>query len=105
MVGYDDGAFASDVDPIVVVIVPCWHSVLEVDAMTVAGADDVMIIVLDVIIIVLVIVIVIVIVVVNVVIVVVVVVVIIVVIVIIIVALASFPIIVAGDNVPIMMSR
>ncbi len=31
MVGYDDGAFASDVDPIIVVDIPCRRLALEVD--------------------------------------------------------------------------
>ena len=70
MVGYDDRAFASDVNPVVVVVVPCCHSALEVDAMTVAGANNVMIVV-----------------------------------VIIVIESALSPIIVAGDDTPMMMSR
>ena len=91
MVGYDDGAFALDVDPVVVVIVPHRHSVLEVDAMTVAGADDVMIVVVVIVIVIVIVVVV--------------VVIVVVVVVVIVIALASFPIILAGNDVPIMMSR
>ncbi len=60
-----------DVDPIVVVVIPCHRLALEVDAVTVAGADNVMIVVV----------------------------------IVIGVALASSPIIVAGDNEPMIMSQ
>ena len=96
-----------------VVVVPCRRSALKVDAMTVAGADNVMIVVVVVVVVVIIVVVV-----------VVprhrsglkvdavtvagandVMIVIVVVIVVIVVASASSPIIVAGNNVPMMMSR
>jgi hypothetical protein len=82
MVGYDNGAFASDVDTVMVVIIPRWRLVLEVDAVTVAGADDVMIIVIVVVVLVVLVVLV---------------------VVAVIVALASSPIIVASNDAPMMM--